>query len=57
MILSLLQGIILAIVRTNEPFYRQILLEEVKSWFGELINEEDIKSDLRKNLASALMNS
>lgn len=53
---ALLQGIILAVVRTNEPIYKHLIFEEIKSWFGELINEEDIKNDLKKNSASALMN-
>ena len=39
---ALLQGIILAIVRTNEPIYRHLVIEEIKSWFGELIDEEKI---------------
>jgi hypothetical protein len=56
-LISLTQGVILAIVRTNEPFYRRLIIEEIKSWFGELLNEKDIKNDLQKNVASSLMNS
>ena len=39
---ALLQGIILAVVRTNEPIYKHLIFEEIKSWFGELINPEDV---------------
>lgn len=33
------------------------MIKEIKSWFGELLDEKDIKNDLQKNVSSSLMNS
>lgn len=53
---AILQGIILAVARTNEPIYKHLVFSEFRSWFGELIDPEDLSNDLKKNSASALMN-
>lgn len=48
-IISLLQGMILAVVRLNEPHYRYLMKREFFSWFGiieshsERAEVEDIK--------------
>ena len=37
-------GIILSLVRINEPYFKFVLKKEIWSWFGELLSEEDLKT-------------
>jgi hypothetical protein len=39
-----LTGIILSLVRINEPYFKFVIKREIWSWFGELLSEEDIKT-------------
>lgn len=41
--ISLLQGLILAIVQLRDNTYKFVLYREVKSWLGLLHNEKDSK--------------
>lgn len=49
--LILMQGLVLAVVRTNEPVYRFIIKREMLSWFGVMYNPELKRNDMRKNSA------
>jgi len=56
-LITLLQGLLLAIVRTNEPFYQYLVEKEIYSWFGQLYFESnENQTNMRKNLAVQLMN-
>lgn len=57
LLLTLLQGLLLAFVRTKEPIYRFMMKREIISWFGELYNVETTRNDIRKNLAVQLLSS
>jgi len=49
--ITLFQGVALAIVRTNEPFYRFLLTREFMSWFGIDYKIKGTEAnDIRKNL-------
>jgi hypothetical protein len=47
-VVSLFQGILLAILRVNEPVYQFIVYREIKSWFG-ILYSNDLKSEKKKN--------
>ena len=55
----MMSGIILALVRLNEPFYKYLVWKEVKSWFGELISDQEKNNlgDIQKNPAFALVSA
>lgn len=55
--MSLLQGLLLAYARTNEPVYSFILRKEMYSWFGLRYDEHIAEGSIRKNLAVRLMNA
>lgn len=57
MLISLLQGLAIAIVRTTEPVYRFILKREALSWFGILAEQPPAENDIRVNSAHSLMNA
>ena len=43
-VITLCQGIILAVVRSNEPVYRHLIFKEFLSWFGEVSLDVKYKS-------------
>ena len=43
-VITLLQGIIIAIVRSNEPIYKHLVFTEIMSWFGEVTLDVNYKS-------------
>ena len=57
LLISLLQGLAIAIVRTTEPVYRFILKREALSWFGILAEQPPAENDIRVNSAHSLMNA
>lgn len=55
-IVQLTQGFILGVMRINEPLYKQLVIKEILSWFGELLNDHE-SHDTQKKLSSfGLMN-
>lgn len=57
---ALVTGIIISLVRINEPYFKFVIKREVWSWFGELLSEEDVKcSEEAENdsLSAALASS
>jgi len=58
-LISLFSGIILAIARLYEPFYRYLVWKEIKSWFGSLVSEKQKKNlgDIQKNPAMVLLSA
>jgi hypothetical protein len=57
LLISLLQGLLIGIVRTTEPIYRFILQREICSWFGILVAKPPRENDIKVNSAHSLMNA
>ena len=47
-VVSLFQGILLAVLRVNEPVYQYIVCREIFSWFG-ILYSNDLKSENKQN--------
>jgi hypothetical protein len=57
LLVILVQGVLLAFVRTNEPVYRFIMKRELKCWFGILHAPKMDKNDITQKPAVELMNA
>lgn len=56
-LISLLQGLAIAVVRVKEPVYFFILKREMWSWFGALVESPADSNDIRVNSVNSLMNA
>ena len=57
MLISLFQGLAIAIVRMKEPIYYFIINREMWSWFGYLVHTPADTNDIRVNSVNTLMNA
>lgn len=43
MITAMTTGLIMAIIRSNEPYFKLLIRKQFLGWFGELLSEKEIK--------------
>lgn len=42
MVTAMSTGLILAIIRTREPYFKFLIKKQIKEWFGILMDEKEI---------------
>ena len=43
MVTAMTTGFIMAIIRSNEPYFKLLIRKQFLGWFGELLSEKEIK--------------